>query len=172
MQYVPNDFWDKSEYSKREYEAEPLTPELVSEVEKKLGYKLPRSYIDLMRTQNGGIPTRTCYRTSQKTSWADDHVAIHGIYAISSTKFSTLCGQHGSDFWTEQWGYPPIGVYFADCPSAGHDMICLDYSAGGPDMEPRVVHVDQEREYRVTVLAATFEEFIRGLEPEDNFPIE
>ena len=60
-------------------------------------------------------------------------------------------------------GYPLIGVYFADCPSAGHDMFCLDYSACGPTGEPRVVHVDQEFDHRVVHVADRFEGFVRGL---------
>ncbi|WP_428981470.1 SMI1/KNR4 family protein [Nocardia brasiliensis] len=60
----------------------------------------------------------------------------------------------------EEWGYPDIGIYFADCPSAGHDMIALDYRGGD---EPRVVHVDQEAGYRITTLAPDFATFIDGL---------
>jgi hypothetical protein len=76
----------------------------------------------------------------------------------------------GSRFHIEEWGYPPIGICFADCPSAGHDRVCLDYRVCGPDGEPQVVHVDQEHDYRITLVAPTFEAFIRGLESEDNFP--
>jgi hypothetical protein len=50
----------------------------------------------------------------------------------------------GSQFHIDEWGYPPVGIYFADCPSAGHDMICLDYRACGTDGEPQVIHVDQD----------------------------
>jgi hypothetical protein len=69
----------------------------------------------------------------------------------------------------EEWGYPPIGIYFADCPSAGHDMICLDYRECGIEGEPQVVHVDQEFDYKITFVAPNFESFVRGLENKDAF---
>ncbi len=172
MMKMPDDFWETTEYSKREYEAEPISDSLVSLIEEKLGYKLPSAYIELMRTQNGGIPKRTCYRTTGRTSWSHGHIAITGIYGISMSMPNALCGKFCSEFWIDEWGYPPLGVYFADCPSAGHDMLCLDYSVAGPTGEPRVVHVDQEWDYRVTVLAETFEDFVFGLEPDENFVVD
>ena len=72
----------------------------------------------------------------------------------------------------EEWEYPPIGVYFADCPSGGHDMLCLDYRACGPEGEPQVVHVDQEWDYKVTLVAENFEAFIHGLESDEAFDLE
>ncbi|WP_210429199.1 SMI1/KNR4 family protein [Nocardioides eburneiflavus] len=74
----------------------------------------------------------------------------------------------GSRFWLEEWGYPDIGVYFADCPSAGHDMLALDYSGSG---EPRVVHVDQELDYAITVVAPDFAAFVSGLTDEGEFDV-
>ena len=45
-------------------------------------------------------------------------------------------------------------------------MVFLDYRACGPQGEPAVVHVDQENNYKISHLADSFEEFIRGLEHE------
>jgi hypothetical protein len=68
----------------------------------------------------------------------------------------------------EEWGYPDIGVAVCDCPSAGHDMIFLDYRRCGPEGEPEVVHIDQEGDYRITYLAGDFETFIIGLSKEED----
>jgi hypothetical protein len=163
------DFWKKSDYADREYVSEPLTPDLLASVEQALKYKLPASYVALMQTQNGGIPKRTNHRTTESTTWAEDHIAITGIYGIAHVKTCSLCGDVGSQFWTDEWGYPPIGVYFADCPSAGHDMVCLDYRECGPAGEPKVVHVDQGSDYKITFVADNFESFIRRLEDDGAF---
>ena len=48
-------------------------------------------------------------------------------------------------FWIEEWDDPAIGIYFADCPLAGHDMFCLHYRDCGAGAESKVVHVDQKR---------------------------
>lgn len=157
------DFWKKSEYSEKAFVSQPFTDELLDSIEKELGYKLPASYIELMRNQNGGIPLNTSFPTNERTSWADNHVAITGIFGIGREKKYSLCGELGSKFMIELWDYPEIGVYFADCPSAGHDMICLDYRKNGKSGEPQVVHVDQEDDYKITFLAETFEEFVKGL---------
>lgn len=164
-----SDFWEDSEYSRREYEDDPLTAEKIATVEMALGYRLPAAYIALSQLQNGGMVRKGCHRTSTRTSWAENHIAITGILAIGNSKPCALLGLFGSDFWVTEWGYPPIGIYFADSPSAGHDMVCLDYRACGPTGEPSIVHVDQERDYAITHIADTFESFIRGLESSENF---
>ncbi len=162
-------FWDDNEYALKEYVSDPPSDELIASVEEELGYKLPAAYIWLMKQHNGGIPVNDCYPTDEPTSWAEDHVAITSILGIGREKACSLCGELGSQFMIDEWGYPAIGVAICDCPSAGHDMIFLDYRACGPQGEPAVVHVDQENDYKITHLADSFEEFIRGLEPESSF---
>lgn len=161
-------FWDTCSYA-QEYVSAPPNDELIADIEQELGYKLPASYIWLMKRQNGGVPVNTCFPTLTSTSWAEDHVAISGIFGIGREKNYSLCGGLGSRFMIEEWGYPEIGVAICDCPSAGHDMIFLDYRSCGPQGEPGVVHIDQEDDYKITHLADSFEEFIRGLVSEEEF---
>lgn len=156
-------FWEQSEYADLNYVDQPPTGETVAAVEAELGYKLPDSYIALATNQNGGIPAPRAHKTRQPTSWAEDHIAISGIFSIGRERPNSLCGELGSKFWVAEWGYPEIGVYFADCPSAGHDLLCLDYRRCGPRGEPEVVHVDQDGDYKITFVARSFEAFIRGL---------
>lgn len=162
------DFWEDSDYARREYVGPSFTDLDVARTEKALGYKLPRSYITFLQFQNGGIPKRRNHKTRESGIWAH-HIAIYGIYSLGKDKTRSLCGHFGSSFWVSSWGYPPIGIYFADCPSGGHDMLCLDYRACGPGGEPQVVHVDQEGDYEITWLAKDFESFICGLEGDEAF---
>ncbi len=165
-------FWDDNWYALKEYVSDPPSDELIASVEEELGYKLPAAYIWLMKQHNGGTPVNTCYPCDEPTCWAEDHVAITGIFGIGREKSCSLCGELGSQFMIDEWEYPAIGVAICDCPSAGHDMIFLDYRACGPQGEPAVVHVDQENDYKITHLADSFEEFIRGLEHESLYDLD
>jgi len=164
-----SEFWNNTEWAMGEYVGRPVTTEMIKRVETELGYRLPASYLELMQNQNGGTPNHVSHKTRERTSWAEDHIAITGIYGLDRVKRYSLCGEIGSEFWIEEWGYPEIGVYVCDCPSAGHDMICLDYRDCGPTGEPQVVHVDQEDDYRITHVADNFGDFIQGLQPSEDF---
>lgn len=132
-------FWDDTEYALKEYVEDYPNDDLIKSIEEELGYKFPESYIELMRLHNGGIPVNTCYPTREKTSWAHDHVAITAIMAIGRSKIYSVCGELGSPYMIDMWDYPDTGIYICDCPSAGHDMIMLDYTNGGKNGEPEVV---------------------------------
>ncbi|MBQ4397623.1 MAG: SMI1/KNR4 family protein [Clostridia bacterium] len=150
--------WDDSDYSLDNYVSEPPTDQMIRETQVALGYKLPASYVCLMKRHNGGILRRTCCPIDDRFP-----VMIEGIYGIGRKKPCSLLGIYSTAFWVEEWEYPDIGIAIADTPSAGHDMIFLDYRQCGRDGEPRVVVVDQEADYEITVLADNFEEFISRL---------
>lgn len=165
------EFWELSDYANECYVDDIPSQADIARTEADLGYRLPKSYVELMSHQNGGIPRKRRHRTATRTSWSSDHIAIEGISAIGHRKRYSLCGGLGQQLWLGEWGYPSIGVYFADCPSAGHDMLCLDYRECGANGEPQVVHIDQEWDYQITFVAPNFEAFIRGLEGDEAFPV-
>lgn len=153
-----DNFWDDGEYALENYVSEPPTDQLIREVEEELGYKLPASYIYLMKRHNGGMPKKTFCPIDGSFP-----ATIEGIYGIGREKSYTLCGDMGTAFWLEEWEYPAIGIVICDTVSGGHDMVFLDYTECGRDGEPCVVDVDQESDYKKYLLANTFEEFIEKL---------
>ena len=150
-------FWDDSEYALESHLGKEPTDEEIKEIEDELGYKLPESYIELIKKHNGGIPFATVFSTRETA------VHIESIYGIDKTKLYSLCGELGNELWLNEWKYPNIGIAIADTISAGHHMVFLDYRECGCDGEPKVVLVDQEDDYRIYQLADNFEDFIRGL---------
>lgn len=89
-------FWSDSDYAIKAYLEKTPTDELILELEQELGYKLPASYIWLMKQHNGGIPVNKCFPTNEPTSWAKDHIAIEGIMGIGREKSYLIYGDLGS----------------------------------------------------------------------------
>lgn len=157
------ELWNDCDYSEENYKCSDFTEEMLQDIEKELGYQLPKSYVELMKIHNGGMVNLDCCPCDTPTSWADDHICITGIMGIGRDKTYSICGELGSQFMIDEWEYPAIGVAICNCPSAGHDMVFLDYRECGPEGEPCVVHVDEDFDYEITKLADTFEEFIEKL---------
>ncbi|CAE7247149.1 unnamed protein product [Symbiodinium sp. KB8] len=135
--------------------------------QEKLDYKLPESFKQLLQfRRGGGEVARACFAATG-TSWAKDHVHIGELMGFNDDEedMSIL----GTSFWIDEWEYPAIGVACCMCPSGGHDLIWLDYSKCGRQGEPRVVHVDQEFDMKITHLADDFASFVRGLKTEEEF---
>jgi SMI1 / KNR4 family (SUKH-1) len=86
-----SDFWLVTDYALENYVGEPLTGALATSIESELGYKLPLSYIELMKVQNGGLLARTSYRVRQRC------IEIESIYGINRSKRATLGG-----IWTQR----------------------------------------------------------------------
>ncbi|MGW4638473.1 SMI1/KNR4 family protein [Sphaerisporangium sp. NPDC004334] len=143
------------------YTGPPLDDGMVRQAEEDLGVRLPRSYIEVLLQRNGGTPRRRCCPTTFPTSWADDHFEISGIRGIGGPWGIDSSSGAGSSYLISEWGYPDIGVVICDTPSAGHDTIMLDYSECGPEGEPAVAYIDEDRIPRRA--AQSFGEFIAQL---------
>ena len=143
------------------YTGPPLTDALITSAERSLGVRLPSSYLDVLRTRNGGVPKARCFPTSFPTSWANDHVELSGIRGLGGTWGIESESALGSRALVREWGYPDIGLVLCDMPSGGHDAIMLDYRGCGPEAEPSVAYVDEDRVPRE--LAPTFAGFVQRL---------
>mmetsp|Transcript_7995 Transcript_7995/g.18371 ORF Transcript_7995/g.18371 Transcript_7995/m.18371 type:complete len:172 (+) Transcript_7995:46-561(+) len=133
--------------------------------EEQLDHKLPDGFKQLLRLRKcGGQPVRPC-SAALGTTWAKDHVHLGDLMGIVDSRWTPSI--FSSRTWIDEWEYPAIGVAIGFCPSAGHDLVWLDYSTCGRQGEPRVVHVDQENDMRITLLAENFVSFVRGLKTEE-----
>lgn len=145
-----------------DYYTGPLVDyEMIGSAENELGVRLPRSYVELLFRRNGGTPRNRCYPTPFSTSWARDHFEISGIRGIGGEWGIDSSSGMGSAQMIREWEYPDIGIVIVDTPSAGPDTVMLDYSDCGPDGEPAVAYIDEDRIPRR--VADNFEAFLSQL---------
>lgn len=129
------------------YTFPPFTDKELEETEKSIGWKLPKSYIELLKIQNGGMINYNEF----EESW------LSVIYGISSN-YNGLTDMY--DNWINEWEYPNIGIPFGETQSAGHDMYFMDFRTVDENGEPRIVLIDNESDNDVTVVANNFQEFL------------
>jgi hypothetical protein len=132
-----------------------LTDAMVAAAEASFGYRLPASYVEVLRVRNGGTPVRRCFRTEFVTAWAPNYFAIDGLLGIGG-----VWGIEKSAYLIKEWDYPDIGVVFCATSADGYDAVMLDYRSGAP--EPSVSYIDEDRVARV--IAPTFSDFVARLE--------
>ncbi|WP_433582412.1 SMI1/KNR4 family protein [Paenibacillus amylolyticus] len=165
----PMGFWNDNAEAVDQYVLASPTDEQVESVEEQLVFKLPTSYINMMKLHNGGVPHYRYFPVSQAEAAKKVRVEVAGILGIGREKAHSLGGEAGSRFIIEQGGYPEIGVVICECPSDS-EVVMLDYRESGNAGEPEVVHVDKKESYKITWLAPNFETFIQGLLNEENQP--
>lgn len=140
----PMGFWNDSAEAVDQYVLAPPTDEQVESVEEQLVFKLPTSYINMMKLHNGGVPHYRYFPVSQAEAAKKVRVEVAGILGIGREKAHSLGGEAGSRFIIEQGGYPEIGVVICECPSDS-EVVMLDYRESGNAGEPEVVHVDKKK---------------------------
>lgn len=141
---------EDNEYGK----LEPLTDDMVRKAEDKLGIKLPYSYIQLLKQQNGGYLIFNAHPTDVPTSWASNHVHVDHLFGIG---MGTEKGILDSSYLIQEWDLPENIVLLS---GDGHALIALDYRQ--TKTEPPVMYIDVEQNQEIQ-LANNFESFINGL---------
>lgn len=126
-----------------------LTDETVKAAEEKIGHKLPKEYIELLKIQNGGYIRYTIEDTT--------HSQIYGIgpHFPSLTEFEWL--EDYEDLSFELKGLIPFD-------GDGHWNICLDYRKSE---EPEITYIDTESDEE-TLIAKNFKEYLSLLTLETN----
>ena len=144
------------------YDCGPLDDEMVKKTEEQLGFKLPESYIYLMKKHNGGLLQKN-YLAMKNT---DGFWDLEGIYGIGDKNYSI-------NHQNEDKEYYEANLISICSSNSGHSNIYLDYNECGPQGEPRVISIDNELSMddlneKPYVLAKNFEDFITRLcDPED-----
>lgn len=139
-------FDNQSEYGKK-YTFGPLTNEMIERAEKTVGFKLPKSYVDLLKLQNGGL-------INFNNAW------LTIIYGISPEPNAYNGLEKEYKHYIEDWQYPrDIGIPFGQTQSAGEDLYYFDCRNLDLNNEPSIVRVDIETE-EIYKVADNFKSFI------------
>lgn len=158
-----SDFWHDIRESEHRYESNKPDTRLIRSVEEALGFKLPDSYIELMRMHNGGMLNRCWYPIRFPAETYSDYIQITHFLGIGRDALYSLCGRFGSDFLLEDKdAFKGKSVAFASCISPSRAILVLDYRNAEEGAEPCVTFVNSQTGEE-SVVAANFELFIRGL---------
>lgn len=101
-QLEPTGFWNDSAEAVDQYVLAPPTDEQVESVEEQLVFKLPTSYINMMKLHNGGVPHYRHFPVSQAEAAKKVRIEVAGILGIGREKAHSLGGEAGSRFIIEQ----------------------------------------------------------------------
>lgn len=134
------------------YKLKPLTEKNIEQTERMLQVVLPKSYLNLLKQQNGGSIIYNAFPINDSTSWAEDYITVNHILGISEED-----GIMQSEYFIQEWGLPKDIVLFS---GDGHSWVAFDYRH--IKEEPSIIYIDTELE-EIIELAPNFITFINGL---------
>lgn len=135
-----------------EYQLAPLTNKMVKEAEENLKVKLPKSYITILKKQNGGSIHYDCFPTHVPTSWAENHIRVDHLFGVEENK-----GILQSAYLIKEWDLPKDIVLIS---GDGHSWVAFDYRDTKED--PPLIYIDTESE-QIIEIAKNFDAFLNGL---------
>ena len=134
------------------YKLKSLSDKEVVKAEEKLKVKLPESFINLLKKQNGGYINYNSFPSTIPNSWAEDHINIDHIWGIAEEE-----GILNSEYLIAEWELPQNIVLFS---GDGHSWVAFDYR--NTKVEPPVIYIDTDSE-QIIELAPNFDAFLNGL---------
>lgn len=149
-----NKIWQTPKYLT--YVQPELTAKIILEAEKKIGYKLPSEYLELLKIQNGGYIRYTLSEIGNDK--------IYGIGPYFPSIFDIDWNDYSEDLSFELDGLIPFD-------SDGHWFICFDYRNN--KTIPEITYIDTELDTEEKV-AENFNNYLDllGIDFEDQFVIE
>ena len=169
-----DNFWDNLPFEQGGYLADkkelfiakPITNDMVSAVQNELGYQLSQSYLEFLKSQNGGIIHEHLLITDEPNSLSGDYFSITNIAGID--KQAKNCSLYYGKTLIES-GFVDIGVYFCDL-KIDHDWMIMDYRECGKNGEPKITHVYVDGgEPEIQVTTKDFKTFIDNLKNANEF---
>lgn len=143
------DFWNDSNNL---YKLQPLSNEAIKQVEQKLNVKLPESYLNILKQQNGGLINYSSHASNTPTADANNYIIIEYLYGIGENN-----GILDTEYLIEEWDLPEKIVIIS---GEGHSWLALDYR--NIKENPPVIYIDVDRD-QIFEIASNFEVFLDGL---------
>ncbi len=147
---LKSSIWDKDVG----YKPLPVTDSIIEMAEKKLGVKLPESYIKLLKDQNGGSIIYNAHPAPKHEVFDDLFIEVEYLDGIGKNG-----GILDSEELIEEWKMPKGLVLFN---GDGHYWLAFDYRHTSSN--PPIVYVDNNDEIsQVITLARNFDDFLENL---------
>lgn len=153
MGRLVNHIW---EANNDELKLKPLTGKIVKKAEEQFKVKLPNSYLEILKEQNGGYIIYNAHPSPVPTVWGGSFITIDHIKGIGNGE-----GILENDYFIKEWDMPE-GLILIN--GDGHTWIAFDYRNCAS--EPPIVYVDNESEQIIQV-ADGFQEFLNHLYNEE-----
>ena len=158
MKINKNEFWDSNYYNNP-----PLTDKMIEQAESELGVKLPNTFLELLKIQNGGYARGFAFPMTIKTTWSDNHVPLTELFGIVfDNESDSVHNIMLSNYMTQEWRLPEKQILLS---GGGHWWITLDYRQGET---PSIRWIDCECNEDIHI-ADSFDCFYNGLVSEDEF---
>ena len=153
--------WTSPDYET--YTGPDLNNEMIARAEALLQVKLPQSYLDALRVQNGGYINYAAYPSPVPDSFGEEILTDYLLGIDGPTSILN------TPEWRKEWKLPAQLVPLC---GDGYWWIALDYRPDGPAAEPRVTYLHNQAaveedqadvDWQEYPLAPNFSAFLDGL---------